>query len=130
MVAHLEYAIGVLCLGGVAAVAVHTIIETLGPNWRKIRMALNGTDLQEPIAGASCVESRKVGDARHTRRDKQQNGPADHDDEIHTIPSTPLTAPWSGLELVGADAGLGSSIKLGRINFPAGCVVSASQVRL
>ncbi len=130
MVAHLEYAIGVLCLGGVAAVAVHTILETVGPNRRKIWAALAGAGLQRSIATAEQAQSRIVGKSGQPSSNEQQHALADHEIEVQGRPSTPVTAPRYGVALNGVGAAPGSRLKPSRPQFTGSCVVSASQVQL
>jgi hypothetical protein len=51
MVAHLEHALGVLCLGGMAAASVHVFLDTLVPAWPRVCAALFGN----PVPPASSV---------------------------------------------------------------------------
>lgn len=51
MVAHLEHALGVLCLGGMAAAAAHVFLDTLLPAWPRVREGMLG----RPVPPASSV---------------------------------------------------------------------------
>jgi hypothetical protein len=58
MVAHLEHALGVLSLGGMAAASAHVFLDTFLPNWPRIREGMLGRPVPPASSIAPLVTSR------------------------------------------------------------------------